>query len=66
MRSIAIVAALCIAVAIAPVRAAAQAGSAGAAPQVVYRCEAGSKITYTNIPHPGCVVVFTYAKVAPS
>lgn len=66
MRSITIVAALCIAAAIAPACAAPQAASADAAPQVVYRCEIGGRITYTNVPHPGCVVIFTYTKAAPS
>lgn len=65
MRLIAIIGAACIAAAIAPAHARPQASSADDAPQVVYRCEAGSQITYTNIPHPGCVVVFTYAKAAP-
>ena len=65
MRSIAIVFALCIAAAaIATARAAPQAASMAAAPHVVYRCEVGGKITYTNIPQRGCVVVFTYAMAA--
>lgn len=66
MRSIVIVFALCIAAAIAPARAAPQATSADAAPQAVYRCQVGSRITYTTTPHRGCVVVFTYAKAAPA
>lgn len=65
MRSIAIVAALCIAVAIAPARAAAQAGSLGAATQVLYRCEVGGQVKYTSIPQRGCVVIGTYAKAEP-
>lgn len=66
MRSITIVFALCIAAAIAPARAAPQAASADAAPQVVYRCQVGSRITYTTTPQPGCVVIGTYAKAAPA
>lgn len=66
MRSIAIVLALCMAAAIAPVRAAPQAPSTDAAPQVVYRCQVGSRITYTTVPQPGCVVVGTYSKAAPT
>jgi len=66
MRSIAIVLALCIAAAIAPVRAAPQAGSLGAAPQVLYRCEVGGQVTYTTVPQTGCVVIGTYSKPAPT
>jgi len=66
MRSIVIVLALCIAAAIAPARAAPQAGSADAATQVLYRCEVGGKVTYTTVPQRGCVVIGTYSKPAPA
>jgi len=66
VRSIVIVLALCIAAAIAPAHASPQAGSSAGTPQVVYRCEVGSKITYTTVPQPGCVVIFTYTKAASS
>src|SRR5690348_14733517 len=66
MRSIVIVAAVCIAALIAPVHARAQAGSASGAPQVLYRCEVSGKITYTTVPQRGCVVIGTYARPAPA
>lgn len=66
MRSIAVVAAVCIAAVIAPARAAPQAGSADAATQVLYRCEVSGKITYTTVPQRGCVVIGTYSKAAPA
>lgn len=66
MRLIAIAGAACIAVAIAPVHASPQANGTADASQVVYRCEVGSKITYTTVPQRGCVVVGTYSKVAPA
>lgn len=65
MRLIAIVGAACIAAVIAPAHAGPRAGSADAAPQVVYRCEVGGQVTYTTVPQRGCVVIFTYAKAAP-
>jgi hypothetical protein len=66
MKSIVVVLALCIATAIAPARAAPQAGSADAATQVLYRCEVGGKVTYTTVPQTGCVVIGTYAKAVPA
>ena len=66
MRLIAIVAALCIAAVIAPAHARPQAGSVSETPQAVYRCQVGSRITYTTTPQRGCVVVFSYAKSAPA
>lgn len=65
MRLIAIVGAVCIAAAIAPAHAGPQTGATADAPQVVYRCEVGSKITYTTVPKRGCVVVFTNTTAAP-
>jgi len=66
MKSIVVVLVLCIAAAIAPARAAQQAGSLGAAPQVLYRCEVGGQVTYTTIPQRGCVVIGSYPKTAPA
>lgn len=65
MRLVAILGAACIAAAIAPAHGRAPAAKKNSAPQAVYRCEAGNRILYTNIPRPGCVVIFTYATVAP-
>lgn len=65
MRLTAIVGAVCIAAVIAPANASPQTGRTTDTPQVVYRCEVGSKITYTNIPRPGCVVIFTYTTALP-
>jgi len=65
MRLIVIVLVLCIAATVAPAHASPQVRNATDTPQVVYRCEVGSKIIYTTAPHPGCVVVFTYTKAAP-
>ena len=66
MKLIAVIAALCIAAAIAPARAAPQVGSADTAPQVLYRCEVSGQVKYTTTPQPGCVVIGTYTKAAPS
>jgi len=66
MKSIVVVLALCIAAAAAPVHASPQADSASHAPQVLYRCEVGGKVTYTTVPQTGCVVIGTYSKAAPA
>jgi len=66
MKLIAVIAALCIAAAIAPARAAPQVGSADTAPQVLYRCEVSGQVKYTTTPQPGCVVIGTYSKAAPA
>ena len=66
MKLMAIVASACIAAAIVPAHASPQASTTTGAPQAVYRCEVGGKITYTTVPQPGCVVIFTYTKAAPS
>lgn len=63
MRSIAFVAALCVAAAITPVNARAQRNEARATPSVVYRCvEASGVVLYTNFKQlPGrCAALFTY------
>lgn len=66
MRSIAIVAALCIAAAVSSAHASPPPSRATDATHVVYRCEVGGQVAYTTIPQRGCVVVGTYAKAAPA
>jgi len=66
MKLIAIIAALCIAAAIAPARASPQTSRTTDTPQVLYRCEVGGRVMYTTVPQRGCVVIGTYAKAAPT
>ena len=66
MRSLAIVVAMCIAAAIIPVHARAQANEAKETPSVVYRCvEANGTVLYTNLKQPRgrCAALFTYRLV---
>lgn len=71
MRPFAIAVAMCVAAAVTPIHARAQANEARTTPSVVYRCvEANGVVRYTNLKQlPGrCAALFTYrlVNVAPA